>query len=237
VGRHIRLGLLERTLPRNVLRAQGDPEVLVVGVVGNTRNVGLRAEPTPVVLIPYTLIAPPQRTLAVRTHGDPLLSLNPIREQVRALDKEQPLGRPMTLKEIVGQETVQPRFTMALFGFFAALGLTLTTAGIYSLLSYQVTLRTHEIGVRVALGAGRGHVIGLMLAMGGRLVAIGLVLGLIASLLATTLLRSVLVGITPTDPLSFVAVTLVLAVVTLTACYVPARRAGTIDPIKALRHE
>jgi ABC-type antimicrobial peptide transport system permease subunit len=126
---------------------------------------------------------------------------------------------------------------MVLFGFFAALGLSLATAGIYSLLSYQVALRTHEIGVRLALGAPRGSVVGLMLANGGRLVVIGLVLGLIASVAVSGLLRSLLAGIAPTDPLSFLLVTIVLVLVTLTACYVPARRAGAVDPMKALRHE
>jgi putative ABC transport system permease protein len=238
LGKRIRLNLLQAREPfPNVLIAAGDPEVMVVGVIGNTRIGGVRSEPEPVVLIPYTLAAPPQRTLAVRTQGDPLRSLNAIREQVLALDKDQPLSGAMTANDMLGQETVQPRFTMAVFGFFAAIGLALATAGIYSLLSYQVTLRTHEIGIRVALGAARSSVVGLMLAMGGRLVAIGLALGLLASLLVTTLLRSQLVGITATDPLSFVAVAVVLTLVTMAACYVPARRAGAVDPMAALRHQ
>jgi putative ABC transport system permease protein len=237
IGRRIHLGVLERSPQPGIQIATGDPDLEIVGIVGNTRNSGLTGEPAPAVLIPYTLIAPPDRTLAVRTHGDPTLSLNAIRDRVRALDKDQPLSRPLTLDEVLGFQTVQPRFMMVLFGFFAALGLSLATAGIYSLLSYQVTLRTHEIGIRVALGAQRGGVVGLMLASGGRLVAIGLVIGLIASLAVTGLLRSLLVGIAPTDPLSFVIVTIVLVLVTLTACYVPARRAGAVDPMKALRHE
>jgi putative ABC transport system permease protein len=237
IGRRIHLGLLERAPGPGIQVAPGDPDVEIVGIVGNTRNSGLGNEPSPAVLIPYTLIAPPQRTLAVRTHGDPVLSLNAIRDRVRALDKDQPLSQPLTLDQLLGFQTVQPRFTMVLFAFFAALGLCLATAGIYSLLSYQVTLRTHEIGIRVALGAQRSGVIGLMLASGGRLVAIGLVIGLIASLAVTGLLRNLLVGIAPTDPLSFVIVTIVLVLVTLTACYVPARRAGAVDPMKALRHE
>src|SRR5207302_9257610 len=119
-------------------------------------------------------IASPQRTLAVRATGDPNLLLNPIRAVVRDMDADQPLGRPFTLAEVLGQDVVQPRFTMALFTAFAALGLALAAAGIYSVLSFHVTRRTHELGVRRALGAPRSHVLGLLLAMGGRLVVVGI---------------------------------------------------------------
>jgi putative ABC transport system permease protein len=236
IGRRIHLDILEHPPMASIFIAPGAADVMVVGIIGNTRN-GLTSEPQPTVLVPYTLVGPPQRTLAVRTQGEPMLALNAIRAQVSALDKDQAIDQPMTLEDVLGFETKQPRFTMSLFGFFAALGLALATAGIYSLLSYQVTLRTHEIGIRLALGAQRTRVIALMLANGGRLVAIGLTIGLIASLLVTGLLRNQLTGITPTDPLSFVVVTIVLILVTLTACYVPARRAGAVDPMKALRHE
>jgi predicted permease len=237
IGRTIRLALLERSPAPTVLLASGPPDVTVVGVVGDTRTGGLRNEPPPIVLVPYTLIAPPQRLLAIRTQGEPTAWLNAVREQVRALDPEQPLSRAMTLDELVGQHTVQPRFTMALFAFFGGLGLSLAAAGIYSVLSYHVTRRTHEIGVRLALGARRSDVIGLLLAMGCRLVAVGLVLGVVASLLVTKLLRQQLFGVTPADPLSFVAVAVVLGAVSVGACFVPARRAGGVDPIVALRHE
>ena len=136
----------------------------------------------------------------MRTAGDPNLLLNPIRAEVRAMDAEQPLGRPITLDEILGQEVVQPRFTMALFSAFAALGLALAAAGIYSVLSFHVTRRTHELGVRMALGAPRRHVLGLMLMMGGRLVLVGLGVGVAASLASTRLLRSQLFGVQAADP-------------------------------------
>ena len=153
------------------------------------------------------------------------------------MDVEQPLGRPITLSEILGQDVVQPRFTMALFSAFAALGLALATAGIYSVLSFHVTRRTHELGVRRALGAPRLHVVGLLLGMGGRLVAIGLLVGIPASLAATQLLQSQLFGVQSTDPFTYVAVSLVLGFVALMACYVPARRAGNVDPMVALRQD
>jgi putative ABC transport system permease protein len=238
IGTRISLGLLERSPePTAVLVNASGPDVTVVGVIRNTLNSGIRNEPAPIVLIPYTLVAPPQRTLAVRTAGDPNLLLNPIRQQVLAMDRDQPLSRPITLSDVLGQQTVQPRFTMALFSLLAALGLALAAAGIYSVLSFHVSRRTHEIGIRMALGAVRTDVLNLMLAMGGRLVLTGLAIGVPISLLATPLLRSQLFGVTSADPVAYVGVAILLGFVALLACYVPARRAASVDPMKALRHE
>lgn len=237
LGSRLQLGLLDR-LPAGVLAdTQQAPEVTIVGVVGNTRNAGLRSEAAPVVMLPYTVLAPPQRVLAVRAAGDPNLLLNPIRAQVQAMDPDQPLGRPITVPEVLGQHIVQPRFIMALFSVLGALGLALAAAGIYSVLSFHVMRRTHELGVRMALGAPRRHVLGLLLGMGGRLVLLGLAVGIPASLGATRLLRSQLFGVTPGDPLAYVAVTGVLGFVAFIACYVPARRAASVDPLVALREE
>jgi putative ABC transport system permease protein len=237
IGARLKLGLLERPPARTLADTSRTPEVTVIGVMANTRNAGLRSDTAPVVVLPYSVIAQAQRTLALRAAGDPNLLLNPVRAQVREMDAEQPLGRPITLSEILGQEVVQPRFTMALFSAFAALGLALAAAGIYSVLSFHVTRRTQELGVRMALGAPRRHVLGLMLTMGGRLVLLGLVIGVAASLASTRLLRSQLFGVEPADPLSYVAVALVLGFVAFVACYIPARRAAGVDPIVALRQE
>jgi putative ABC transport system permease protein len=237
IGSRLRLGILQRPPARTLIDTSRPPDVTIVGIVGNTRNAGLRAEPAPAVMIPYTVVATLGRALAVRTAGDPNLLLNPVRAEVRTMDIDQPLGRPITLSEIMGQEVVQPRFTMALFSAFAVLGLALAAAGIYSVLSFHVTRRTHELGVRMALGAPRGHILGLMLTMGGRLVLIGLVIGVAASLASTRLLRSQLFGVQAGDPLAYAAVVALLALVTLVACYVPARRAAGVDPMVALRQE
>jgi ABC-type antimicrobial peptide transport system permease subunit len=141
--------------------------------------------------------------------------------------------------EVLGFQTVQPRFTMALFSVFAALGLALAAAGIYSVLSYAVTSRTHEIGVRMALGARRTDVLRLILMTGVRLVGPGILLGVVASLGAARLLGSKidLFGVPTIDPLSFLGVVIVLGGVAAAACVIPARRAATTDPMKALRYE
>jgi predicted permease len=237
IGARLRLPFLERPPARSLVDTNRPPEITIIGVISNTRNAGLRAEPAPTVIMPYSIVAPLQRTLAVRSHGDPNLLLNPIRAQVRAMDADQPLGRPITLGEILGQEVIQPRFTMALFSAFAALGLTLAAAGIYSVLSFHVTRRTHELGVRMALGAPRRHVLGLMLTMGGRLVLVGLVIGVAVSLASARLLRSQLFGVEPADPLAYAAVAVLLTAVAFVACYIPARRAAGVDPMVALRQE
>jgi putative ABC transport system permease protein len=237
IGARLRLGLLEHPPAWALFEANRPRELTIIGVIADTRNAGLRSDPRPSLVMPYSVIAQPQRTLAVRTTGDPNLLLNPVRAQVRAMDADQPLGRPLTLSDLQSEEVVQPRFTMALFSAFAALGLALAAAGIYSVLSFHVTRRTHELGVRMALGAPRRHVLGLMLTMGGRLVLIGLVIGMAASFASTRLLRSQLYGVQPADPIAYATVAVVLGLVALVACYIPARRAASVDPLVALRLE
>jgi putative ABC transport system permease protein len=237
LGDHLRLSVLEQAPPRSITDATRTPEVRIVGIIADTRNAGLRSQPVPAVILPYSVIAPAQRVLAVRTSGDSGLLLNPIRAAVREIDPEQPLTRPITVAEILGQEVEQPRFTMALFTTFAALGLLLAAAGIYSVLSFHVTLRTHEMGVRMALGANRGDILRLTLLMGGRLVATGAAVGVVASLAATRLLRSELFGVEPADPLAYAAIVIVLGLVAFLACYVPAHRAARVDAITALRQD
>jgi putative ABC transport system permease protein len=213
------------------------PDVTVVGVLANTRNAGLRNPPAPAVFVPYTVVAPPGRTLAVRSQGSPMLLLNAVRQQVRELDKDQPLSRPITMQEVLGFESVQPRFNMALFGFFGMLGLALAAIGLFSVLSYSVVRRTHEIGVRMALGAEQRNVLVLMLSMGGRLVLAGLAIGLAGSLALGKLLRSEVFEVPVTDPIAIAGVVVLLGGTALVACLLPARRAARLDPMAALRHE
>jgi putative ABC transport system permease protein len=240
MGKRIRLELLEKPGGSAVLTpTNASSYVTVVGVIGNARNDDLRNEPQPAVFVPYTLLAPPQRTLAVRTQGDPKLLLNALGAQVREMDKEQPIRGPTTFEEILGLRTAQPRFTMALFSLFAALGLALAMAGIYSVLSYLVSQRTREIGVRMALGAQRMDVLRLIFKTGGRLVGVGIAIGMLASFGAARFLRSQLelFQVAAADPVSFSGVVILFGAVAVAACYIPSRRATRVEPMEALRYE
>ena len=208
-----------------------------MGIIGDTRNDGLRSPPLPALYLPYTLVAPNGRSLALRTRTPPMLLLNAVRERIRGIDKDQPLGRPIPLEEVLGRETVQPRFNMALFSFFGFLGLALAAVGIYSMLSYTVARRTHEIGIRTALGVACGDVLHLMLAMATRLVLLGLGLGLAGSLALAKVLRAEVFQVPGTDPVALEGVVLLLTLTAFLACFLPARRAARLDPVLALRHE
>jgi putative ABC transport system permease protein len=191
----------------------------------------------PAVYVPYTLVAPPERQLAVRTFGDPLGILNAVRQKINEMDKGLALGRPMTVDEILGEETEQPRFNMALFSGFAALGLALAAIGIYCVISYNVTQRVHEIGVRMALGASRGDILRWVLGAAARVAALGLFIGLCGSIALEKSVRLNVFGTATFDAASLASVMIVLSSVALLAAWLPARRAGRLDPVAALRHE
>ncbi len=237
VGAHVHLDLLEKPGASTPAAPNISPEVTVVGVIADTRNAGLRSAPEPAAYIPYTAIAPTGRVLALRTQTPPLTLLNAVRAKIREIDKDVPLGRPRTLEDVMGLQTVQPRFNMALFTFFGLLGLALAAVGIYSMLSYTVARRTHEIGIRIALGADRGEVLILILAMGGRLALAGLGIGLAASIALARLLQSSVFQAPETDLAAMAGVVLLLGVTVLLACAIPAQRAAKLDPMLALRHD
>lgn len=238
IGRRIHLGLLERSQGQAILRPGATPaDVTIIGILGNTRNDGLRNPTAPAVFVPYTAIAPTGRMLAVRAQGNPMALLNAVRDEVRQMDKELALGRPITMAEVMGDEARQPRFNMALFSFFGGLGLSLAAIGIFSVLSYSVARRTQEIGIRMALGAERGHVLSLMLTMGAKLVLAGLVIGLGGSLLLAQYLKSEVFQIPATDPIALIGVVVLLSAAAFFACLIPARRASRLDPMNALRHD
>jgi putative ABC transport system permease protein len=238
IGRRIRLSELDKSSRPEIL-IKTSPYVTIVGVMANTRNDDLTTEAQPVILIPYTLMAPPGRGLAIRTQGDPRLLVNGLRLAVAELDSEQPLGNVLSFEEILGFRTAQPRFQMVLFSLFAVLGLILALAGIYSVLSYLVSMRTRELGVRMALGARPVDILRLILQAGGKLVGIGIIIGVGLSFLTARLLgsRLNLFQVTGTDPLSFILVVLLLGLVAAFACFIPARRATRVDPMEALRYD
>ena len=237
IGAHVHVDLFDK-LPPGLPSAPGVSSVFtIVGIVADTRNDGVANPPMPAIYLPYTLIAPTGRTVALRTNMPPMAVLNAVRERVRSLDKDQPLGRPITLEEMLGRETAMPRFNLALFGFFGLLGLSLAAVGIYSTVSYSVARRTHEIGIRMALGAKPGDVLRLMLTMAGRLLLAGLAVGIAGSLLLFRFVSSEVFRVPGADPVALGGVVLVLTVVALLACMLPARRASQLDPMLALRQE
>jgi putative ABC transport system permease protein len=237
IGGRIRVDFLDKPGGALLPPGRATPTFTVVGILADTRNAGLKSPASPAVYIPYTVAAPPGRTLAVRTHGGPMLSLKAVRQAVAEVDKDLPVNRPITLEEVLGFETVQPRFNMALFTFFGLLGLALALVGIFSVLSYAVARRTHEIGVRMALGAERGDVLGLMLRMGAKLVLWGLGVGLAGSFALARVLRSQVFQVPVTDWVAISAVVALLSGAAFLACLLPALRASRLNPMIALRHE
>jgi len=175
--------------------------------------------------------------LVARTSGDPAAMAGPIKEAIQRVDKDQPVTAVRTLEQVLADSLAQRRFTMLLLGLFAGVALVLASVGIYGVMSYSVAQRTHEIGVRMALGARRDDVLGMVVRQGMTLAGVGVAIGLLAAFALTRLMSSFLFGVSATDPLTFVLISLMLAGVALAACFVPARRATKVDPMVALRYE
>ena len=215
----------------------GDKQSEVVGVVGNVLHNGLGES---VSLESY--LAFPQNPwsyvgLAVRTHGDPGAVYGAVRSLVEQIDPELPVHDMRPMEQVVAETMASRRLTLWLVGAFAALAFVLASVGIYGVMSYAVTERVHEIGVRMALGAQRRDVLRLVVGHGMRHAAIGLLLGSVAAFLAARAMTTLLFGIRPGDPLTYIGIALVLALAALVACYIPARRATSVDPMVALRYE
>jgi putative ABC transport system permease protein len=213
--------------------------VTVVGVVGDSRQMNLEQPVAPEMNFPLAQMAHFLRrfNLIVRANNEPLGLVPSIRTEVWKLDSQLPLYNLTTMQGPVDQTLSVRRFALCLLGIFAGVALLLAVSGIYGVLAHSVAQRTHEIGVRMALGAARRDVLRLVFAQGGKMAAAGIVIGLIASYLVTQFLRTLLYGVKPTDPLTFVAVALLLLVTVLLACWIPARRASRVDPMIALRAE
>jgi putative ABC transport system permease protein len=215
----------------------------VVGVVANVRNWSLTSEPRPEVYWPYNgdeLLAPlslPEMNLVVRTTVEPQSLAAAIQQEIRQVDPEQPVHLVKTMEQVAADAVAGPRFQTLLFGVFAALALLLALAGVYGVISYSVSQRTHEMGIRMALGAHPRDVLRLVLGHGLTLAVIGTAGGVAAALGLTRYLQSQLYSVEPTDPLTYAAVAALLLATTLLACYVPARRAARVDPMAALRDE
>jgi putative ABC transport system permease protein len=173
----------------------------------------------------------------LKTESSPLSLVKSLREQVRAVDPNLPLFGERTMQDVVSDSLAQRRFAMQVVGLFGVLALLLASIGIYGVMAYSVSQRTREIGIRVALGASRGVILRWVLGQGMVLILAGVSTGLIGAFALTRLLRTLLFGVAPTDPITYVGVAVLLALVALLACYIPARRATKVDPLVALRYE
>lgn len=209
----------------------------IVGIARDVKSAGLTAEAEPGFYVPATQSPLPDMTILVRTKNDPAIMVPALRNAVLAIDQNQPIANINTMENIVADSIAQPRLSMTLMGLFGALALILAAVGIYGLLSYAVTQRTQELGIRIALGAQVPDVLKLVLKQAMILVLAGEVLGLIGALALTRLISSLLFGVTPTDATTFVTVSGLLAAVALVVCYLPARHATKVDPLVALRYE
>jgi putative ABC transport system permease protein len=209
----------------------------IIGVAGDVHESSLAAAPYPLAYWPYPELPYKVMTVVVRTATPPLSMIPAIRGALHRLDKDQPMARIGTMDQLVANSVAHSRFTMLLLSAFAGLALALACVGIYGVMAYSVTQRTHEIGIRMALGATKRNVLALVIGQGFELALLGVATGIAGAIALTRFLSSLLYGVKPTDPPTFIVVSLVLITVALLACYVPARRAMRVDPMVALRYE
>lgn len=211
----------------------------VVGVVGDTRHFGLDREDRPAMYLPYDQIPLREANLVLRASfpTSPESLAAPVRDAIREIDPELALANVAPLEQVISRTVAAPRVTTTLFAVFAGVALGLAAVGLYGVMSYTVGQTTHEIGIRMALGAKAQDVLRATIGRGMRLIALGAGIGLVASLLLSRFLSSLLFGVTATDPTAFVAAVLVVGLVAFVACFLPARRAARVDPLVALRYE
>jgi putative ABC transport system permease protein len=215
-----------------------DPSFTIVGVISDAKNQGIQEPVSPEVLVPYTITGSYERGILVRTGVEPLTLQNSVRREIWAIDRGVALTLTGTLKGYLKSFSYSgPQFTLTILSIFAVIGLILVAIGTYSVLAYAVSQQTHEIGIRMALGALEQNVFLMVLRIGGILVSIGLAVGFVASLLLNRLIANQLWGVKPHDPLTMASVVVIIAIVGTFACLIPARRATRVDPLVALRYE
>jgi putative ABC transport system permease protein len=228
VGKRITFGNVDNGQPR---------WFEIVGVVANVRSLELREEAQAEIYFSSLQDYWPAMSLVVRSSVEPESLSGSIRQVVNDVDKSVPVSQVKTMDHVVSESITQPRFNLFLLGLFSTVAMLLSAAGIYGVTAYTVSQRTHELGIRLALGAQVSDVLKMILGQGMVVIGVGLVLGLAAAFALMRLLRSLLFGVGENDPLTFAAITLVLLFVALIACYIPARRATKVDPLVALRSE
>jgi putative ABC transport system permease protein len=209
----------------------------IIGVVGDVRYDSLVDEAQPTVYFPPPELVYPLMTLVVRTDGDPAAMAPAVRREIRTIDPDQPVSDVRTMTQVMSDTVSRARFNTLLLGLFAAMATLLAVVGIFGVMSYSVTSRTREIGLRMALGAPQSQVLKIILKQGLVLTLIGIAVGLIGALTLTRVLSGLLFGVASTDPATFAAIVLLLAFVSTIACYIPARRATRVDPLIALKYD
>ena len=207
----------------------------IVGVVNDVRDRAMKESPIPVYYTPFR--SDYGFEIIAQTSANPMPLVPAIVRAVQSVDKDARIADIQTVAQILSDSSAEPRFQTALVGSFGILGFILAIIGIYGVISYSVVQQTHEIGVRMALGAQRGDILHMILREGMLLAITGIAIGIGGALALTRVLRSMLFEIEPTDPATFVGVAIFLTIAALAACYIPARRATRVDPMAALRHE
>ncbi|MGH9944739.1 MAG: FtsX-like permease family protein, partial [Pyrinomonadaceae bacterium] len=223
-------------------RMEGEPRwITIVGVAADVKHFGLNQREEPAIYTPYVQTIQPWKrwmSLVVRGEGvDAAALANAVKEKIWSVDRQIPVTKVLPMTDVMAASIARERFNLTLLGIFAAVALALAAVGIYGVIAYTVTQRTHEIGVRVALGARQRDVLRLVLGQGLALAGAGVLLGLGGAFALTRLMASLLFGVTATDPLVYAGVSVLLLFIALLACYVPARRATKVDPMVALRYE
>jgi putative ABC transport system permease protein len=233
VGKTVKFNFLDR-LPD----APHEAYFEIVGVVKNIKNQGVKDSTLPQAFVPYTITGAFQRGLLVRTTADPLAMLSSVRREIAAVDSGIPLTNTGSIETFLEQTTYAgPEFSLIMMGATAGVGLILVVIGVFSVMAYSVSLQTHDIGVRMALGAQQGDVLRVVVGQGGRLIGFGILLGLVASFVLARYVSSQFWGVSVTDRFTYLAVVAIVIVTGLMACLLPARRASKVDPLVALRYE
>jgi len=212
-------------------------ELEIVGVVGDVRQLGLDVPPDPELFMPYTQWPSNEMALVLRTASQPSSLIPAVKKEIWRVDPDQPVTDIKTMDELVSTEAAGRRFVLQLIGVFAAIALVLAAVGIYGVVSYGTRQRTHEISIRMALGARVHQILWLVAGQNAKWLLIGITTGVASALALTRLLAAYLYAVRPTDPLTFIAVSLLLFAVAMIAVYIPARRATKVDPMVALRYE
>jgi len=220
-----------------VIRDANEKVEEIVGVVGKVKPDRLDGDDWPTIYMPHSQRPDQTMILVVRTAGEPMAAASAVVRTVHELDAEQPVADVRPMDEVVDEAVAGARFNTVSLAIFAAIAFLLAAIGIYGVISYDVTARTNEIGIRMALGAESGNVIKLILGHGARLAASGIAIGLVLAFGLTRLMASMLFGVSPRDFYTFAAISALLGAVALAASYLPARRAMALDPAAALRHE